>query len=366
MNKYVIFYTVLLLASGTSNMVAFKLLSLKYDFKYGFFQSLVIYIGMYLNLLIFNASLWFNKRTLERSMNELRLECETHKKSPEVSKIILSSPSLLDVISVSLQNIALFMQPASVNQLLCSGSIMTTCIFSKFMLGRQIYRHHWLGNLLALIGFGLVFISSLISNEEDNTPTFSTGELVLGAVLVGIGLVLQGVQYNWEEYLMIKYAVEPQRLVGLEGMFGIIYCSLWIMILSFFECTNKAMCNLGSYVEDPIIALKLIFEDLGLLALCLLIIISVMFFNMSSMNLTKRVSCVYYTFWSASRTVFVWIVGLMMGIESWEWKSSMVQLLGFVFLMLGNLTYNEIIEWEVYGMNKKMSKYLVDGGGIKK
>lgn len=38
-------------------------------------------------------------------------------------------------------------------------------------------------------------------------------------------------------------------------------------------------------------------------------------------------------------------------------KSS-VQLFGFVFLLLGNFTYNEVVEWKCFGMNKNMRKYL--------
>ena len=366
MNRLVIFYTVLMLTAGTANLLAFKLLSMKFHFKYGFFQSFIIYLGMYLNLVVLNGRIWFSKTKLENDMTELRQECETFQKSTKVSKIILSSASMLDVVSLSLQNIALFMQPASVNQLLCSGSIMSTCIFSKFMLGRQIYRHHWLGNIFALFGFFLVFVSTLLKDQDGEEEQFSTSERFLGVILVATGLMLQGIQYNWEEFLMIKYAVQPERLVGLEGMFGLMYCFLWMNILSFFNCTNKALCYMGSYVEDPIMAFKQIFNEPGLLWTCLIIVFSVMFFNMSSMNLTKRVSCIYYTFWSATRTIFVWIIATVTGLEKWQWLSSSVQLLGFVFLMVGNLTYNEIIEWKIWNLNKMMSKYLKDGGGIKK
>ena len=113
-------------------------------------------------------------------------------------------------------------------------------------------------------------------------------------------------------------------------------------------------------------AIKQIINNPGLLATCLLITFSVMFFNMSSMNLTKRVSCIYSAFWSATRTACVWIVSLLVGLETWNWTTSPIQFVGFVFLVTGNLTYNEMIEWKVMGMNKKMAKYLKEGDGMNK
>lgn len=40
-------------------------------------------------------------------------------------------------------------------------------------------------------------------------------------------------------------------------------------------------------------------------------------------------------------------------------KSS-IQLFGFAFLLLGNFTYNEVIEWKCCGINKNMRKYMND------
>ena len=45
--------------------------------------------------------------------------------------------------------------------------------------------------------------------------------------------------------------------------------------------------------------------------------------------------------------------------ESITYPSSLVQLFGFVFLILGNLTYNEILEWKCFGLNKNLKKYLI-------
>jgi hypothetical protein len=75
--------------------------------------------------------------------------------------------------------------------------------------------------------------------------------------------------------------------------------------------------------------------------------------------LTKHVSCVFRAFWDATRTVTVWAISVLLGLESLSWEGSPIQLAGFVFLVVGNLTYNEVIEWKFWGINKYMSKYDV-------
>lgn len=232
------------------------------------------------------------------------------------------------------------------------------------MLGRQIYRHHILGNFFALVGFTFVAVSSLLNNDATERYSFS-GE-ILGIILIMFSLILQGIQMNLEELILMKNAIEVQRMVGMEGFLGIIWTFCWMIGLSYFSCPDVMMCDMGGYMEDPIMGLKEIFANKGLFLWCSVTVVSVMFFNMSSLNLTKRVSCIYGAFWSATRTACVWVVSLLIGFETWNWVTSPIQFVGFVFLVIGNLTYNEIIEWKVCGLNKKLSKYNLEGDGVNK
>lgn len=352
----VIFFTATLLVSGTINTIGFKSQSYFYNFKHGFLQSFLMFIGQFLNLIVFNVPLIASQKWRESHFQGLKQEAIEGKKNLRVSKLLIGCPSFFDAIASSVQNISLLLMPASVNQLLCGGSIITSCIVSKFMLGREIYRHHWFGNVLALIGFTLVGASSLLNETATERYSFK-GEL-LGIFLVMFSLVLQGIQFNTEELIMIKNAVEPQRMVGMEGFLGIIWTLCWMVGLSFFNCPDEYMCDMGGYMEDPITGMKQILNSGGLFFWCALCVVSVMFFNMSSLNLTKRVSCIYGAFWSATRTAVVWIVSLLVGLESWDWTASPIQFVGFLFLLGGNLVYNEIIEVKFCGLNKKLPKYL--------
>lgn len=353
----VIAFTATLLVTGTINIIAFKTQGYTYNYKHGFVQSLLMFTGQFLNLIAFNASLAFSPQARKEHFEDLALEAKYHGRAIRVSKLILGFPSFFDAIATTLQNLGLLLMPASVTQLLSGGTIITSCIISKLMLGRQIHRHHVLGNVSALIGFTLVGLSSLVN--EDATARYSFAGEVLGIILVLLSLVVQGTQYNVEELIMMKYVVPPQRMVGLEGMLGIIWTICWLGVLSYFNCPDNGLCDIGGYMEDPVMGVKAILADTGLLLWSVLIIFSVMLFNLSSMNLTKRMSCIYTAFWSATRTVVVWVVSVTLGLETWNWKSSPIEVAGFVFLLVGNLTYNEILEWKVFGLNKKLEKYKV-------
>ena len=55
---------------------------------------------------------------------------------------------------------------------------------------------------------------------------------------------------------MIKYEVEPLRMVGIEGMFGCGFCFLWLMAFTYFPCPGITMCDMNNTMEDPIAALQ--------------------------------------------------------------------------------------------------------------
>jgi len=51
------------------------------------------------------------------------------------------------------------------------------------------------------------------------------------------------------------YYLDPLKVVGLEGMWGVIYYIIALPILQHIHCTNAALCPFG-VVEDSKFALK--------------------------------------------------------------------------------------------------------------
>jgi len=109
------------------------------------------------------------------------------------------------------------------------------------MLGRKIRRHHAMGVTFAIIGYFFVGLSSMING--DALAKYSPSGLLIGILMIVVSNFTQGFLSNVEEMLMRKYEIEPQRMVGLEGFFGVIWIFISIMIFSYIPCPEKHLCD---------------------------------------------------------------------------------------------------------------------------
>lgn len=128
--------------------------------------------------------------------------------------------------------------------MLTGGVIVTTTLISYLMLGRKIRPHHTLACAFAMLGFVAVGIASL--QNENAAQKYSTNGLIIGIAMVLASLFTQGVQANFEELILSKYQIQVQRMVGLEGFFGMIWIFMWIMIFSYIPCPDEHLCDVIS------------------------------------------------------------------------------------------------------------------------
>ena len=156
---------------------------------------------------------------------------------------------------------------------------------------------------------------------------------------------------------MRTYAIPPQRIVGLEGLFGLIWMFGFICFLSFLPCPNDQLCSMTGYFEDMIIALKELQSQPGLMFWCGATVFSIFFFNLFGMILIHRVNAVYKVFCDNTMSIFVWAVTLALGFETFNKNHFAFQAGGYVCLIIGNLTYSEVIRWHFCGLDKDLHDY---------
>jgi hypothetical protein len=106
------------------------------------------------------------------------------------------------------------------------------------------------------------------------------------------------------------------------------------------KCTNKDMC-VPPFVEDSVQAFKDLGSNTFCLAMALLTIVSIANFNVFGVSLTKYASSGQRATVDTTRTVVIWIFQLVIGAETFNVMTPL-QLLGFCFLIVGTLVYNEI------------------------
>lgn len=145
-------------------------------------------------------------------------------------------------------------------------------------------------------------------------------------------------------------------MVGFEGVFGL---SLYIIIVATL---NFIPCNFGvdacvytpegiGYMEGVSSYFNQIFNNWWLLFLTFCWIFSVTLYNPLGVTITKHINALARAISDVSQTVLVWAIGLTVTLTvgqtypNYVWekiKASVIilQLIGFVFLISGNMIYN--------------------------
>lgn len=192
--------------------------------------------------------------------------------------------------------------------MLNGGSILFMTLFSRIIVKRQILKHHYLACFFVIIGFMIVGYSPNIA-QKDNTQDkeIATSSYVIGLSCILGYLLCHAIQGNVQELILRKKAVAVQRMIGLEGMFGLIWSFLLIMICSYIACPNKNMCDLDGPLEDPVSAVFEVFAKPGLLFFAGTAILSVLILNLVGLYLVKMVSAVYKAFFATFSIIMIWV-----------------------------------------------------------
>ena len=74
---------------------------------------------------------------------------------------------------------------------------------------------------------------------------------------------------------------------------------------------------------------------------------SIAFFNVCGITTTKVASAAQRATIDTSRTLIIWIMSCLLGLETFHWEA----IFGFIFLVFGTLTYNEIIVLPFLGLD---------------
>lgn len=65
----------------------------------------------------------------------------------------------------------------------------------------------------------------------------------MGVFLTLAYLMIASVQANTEELILRNKAIHVQRMIGLEGQFGLIWSFVACIGFSFIPCLHPGLCN---------------------------------------------------------------------------------------------------------------------------
>ena len=183
--------------------------------------------------------------------------------------------------------------------------------------------------------------------------------------MMGLSLLFTGVQFILEELFLGKYTINPLKVVGLEGMWGVGFYAVSLVILQNVRCDNfwakSDVCSVNANgewrVEDSIFALEQIFNNKFLFFLVVASTFTIAFYNFFGVSVTKYASSAQRAVVDNLRTILIWLFFMLVPTsikEQFIW----LQLFGFIGLVVGTLIYNEVIEIPCMDFDKYTKRNL--------
>jgi len=169
------------------------------------------------------------------------------------SPFLLAIPASCDFAGSTLMFIALTMVPASVYQMVRGFVNVVTPILSVIFLKKRYHRHHWTGVGLIVAGVAEVGYVAIVLSPAPSEDAGSAGSVALGFILLLVAQLFTGTMFIVEEYFIGDYYLDPMKVVGTEGMWGLSYYLAILPIMQVVKCTGdsglSALCNYN-YLEN--------------------------------------------------------------------------------------------------------------------
>ena len=275
--------------------------------------------------------------------------------------ILLALPACCDIAGTTLMNVGLLFVAASIYQMTRGALVLFVGLFSVVFLRRKLYLYQWASLFIVVAGVGIVGLAGaiapnpqakpeprslvetgmlLLRTVSDNvnamTRTPEAVQTIIGVFLIAGAQIFTATQFVLEEWILEQYALQPLKVVGWEGVFGFIVTVLGMIVLHFaVGRTEKGRYGYFDAKEGWREVTQ--YRSIGISSL--LIMISIGGFNFFGLSVTRTVSATARSTIDTCRTLFIWIVSLGLGWETFKW----LQILGFALLVYGTFLFNDII-----------------------
>jgi len=268
----------------------------------------------------------------------------------------LALPACCDIAGTTLMNVGLLFVAASIYQMTRGALVLFVGLFSVLFLKRHLNLYKWLALIIVVLGVAVVGLAGVIEKDNKAVPSVlkiwtdaEDGDnpaddpaaialrTVVGVLLIAAAQIFTATQFVLEESIMERYSLEPLKAVGWEGVWGFLVTVLGMVILHFAYGQTDA----GRYgYFDAREGLWEMFHHRAIAVSSILIMISIGGFNFFGLSVTRTVSATSRSTIDTCRTLFIWIVSLGLGWETFKW----LQVLGFALLVYGTFLFNDLVK----------------------
>ncbi|KAL4871724.1 hypothetical protein BDV12DRAFT_163644 [Aspergillus spectabilis] len=271
---------------------------------------------------------------------------------------LLAAPACCDIAGTTLMNVGLLFVAASIYQMTRGALVLFVGLFSVIFLRRKLYLYQWLALFVVVLGVALVGLAGALFGDNQGhditqesvkaivksatleiravARTPEAVRAIVGVLLIAAAQIFTASQFVLEEWILENYAMEPLQVVGWEGIFGFIVTVIASIILYLGVGRTEA----GQYgYFDAKEGWRQVLSHRAVLTSSFMIMISIGGFNFFGLSVTRSVSATSRSTIDTCRTLFIWLVSLGLGWETFKW----LQVAGFALLVYGTFLFNDII-----------------------
>jgi drug/metabolite transporter (DMT)-like permease len=176
--------------------------------------------------------------------------------------LLLALPACCDITGTTLMNVGLLFTAASIYQMTRGALVLFVGLFSVWFLKRHLGLYKWFSLFVVVFGVAIVGLAGAITKDDKATPKASmlyaegvdastapsqAVMTIIGVLLIAGAQIFTATQFVLEERIMEKYAMEPIKVVGWEGIFGFLVTLLVMIVLHFAIGTGYFNAKEGLY-----------------------------------------------------------------------------------------------------------------------
>ena len=293
--------------------------------------------------------------------------------------VLLALPASCDIIGTTLMMAGFLFVAASIYQMIRGAIVLFVGLFSVIFLRRRLSGWKWISLFIVVGGVAIVGLAGVIEQHGASLPerqstSSGPGELLhrganlmmravkteengltpaaqtlTGILLIALAQLFTASQFVLEESIMHRFSLTPLAVVSWEGTFGLTVTLLFQFIAHL--AYGRTPEGRGS-LFDMTKGWHELTGNTPILVSGFLIMISIGGFNYFGLSVTRSVSATSRSTIDTCRTLFIWIISLGLGWETFKW----LQVLGFAGLVYGTFLFNEIVNPPVCGWIRRFGR----------
>ena len=279
-----------------------------------------------------------------KTINSNKPECKHYHSIPSV---------IFDFFGVGINFLGLAVLPGSITQMLSCTQLIFTYLLDIIFTKNKHNINQYLGIIITMLGVIIIGFSGTQTVDSDNL-TF-----ILGIICVLISQFFISCQIIYEENISKKYECYASKLIGFQGVYGSTLTFIVILIFSNISCGKaetkflREVCsqdnNNNWRVENLSFAIKQLKNSGYLIFLTIFYFFGDLLCNLSGITIGQNLSAMNRAILEPLKSIFVWIYFVLpFNPSSLREYFDFSQLLGFFFLVMGNLFYHNIIDINYY------------------